>query len=54
MNEMFTLFVNYGLIIFSDFVGDPETRYQVGFYFIFYVGFVGFINVMLVFIDLII
>ena len=51
---MFTLFVNYGLIIFSDFVGDPETRYQVGFYFIFYVGFVGFINVMLVFIDLII
>ena len=54
MNEISTLFINYGLIIFSDFVGDPETRYKVGFYFIYYVGFVGLINIILVFIDLII
>jgi hypothetical protein len=52
MNEIFTLFNNYGLMMFSDFNADPVTKYKVGFYFIYYIAFTGVINVLLVFRDL--
>ena len=30
LNEFLALITSYGLIIFTDFVGDPEARFQCG------------------------
>ena len=53
MNEIFTFLNGYSLIIYSDYVNNPEVKYQVGWYFVYFFGFIGFTNISLVFYDII-
>jgi hypothetical protein len=52
-NEMFNLYSNYSLIVFTDFVPDVELRYKMGFKFVAMVIVVFLVNVGQVFYQLI-
>jgi hypothetical protein len=52
MNEIFTLISCYSMILFSELVPDVMIKYQLGFYFLYYVVFISLVNVTLVFYDL--
>ena len=47
-NEISLLFIYYFMFLFTDFIPDVEFRYTLGFYFIYLVGSVFFINLVLV------
>ena len=47
-NEISLLFIYYFMFLFTDFIPDVEFRYSLGFYFIYLVGFVFSINLLLV------
>ena len=47
-NEISLLFIYYFMFLFTDFIPDVEFRYTLGFYFIYLVGAVFFINLVLV------
>jgi hypothetical protein len=53
VNEIFTLFINYGLFIFTEFVPDVEVRYKMGFYYINLVSLVFAFNISLIAFDII-
>ena len=52
LNETFTLFSNYAMLLFTDFIQDLEFRYQLGFRAIGIILTVVALNIMLVFYDL--
>ena len=51
-NEVFTLFSNYFMIMFTDFIPDLEYRYSLGFKAIAIILIVVGLNILLVFYDL--
>lgn len=53
VNETFTLFITYFMFLFTDFILDVEYRYKLGYRFIAFVGFIFFVNVALVFYDMV-
>jgi hypothetical protein len=53
VNETFTLFITYFMFLFTDFILDVEYRYKLGYRFVAFVGFIFFVNVALVFIDMV-
>ena len=48
MNEVIMLFFNYFFFLFTDFLGTPELRYEVGKYFIYLTIFVICVNFALI------
>ena len=48
MNEVTMLFFNYFFFLFTDFLGTPELRYEVGKYFIYLTIFVICVNFALI------
>lgn len=44
LNEIFQLFSNYFMFLFTEFIGDMEARYEIGYAFIGYVSFVFVVN----------
>ena len=48
MNELFTFALCYSMILFSDLVPSPETKYTIGFSLMYAVGAIVLINVLLV------
>jgi hypothetical protein len=48
LNEINLLFIYYFMFLFTEFVPDVELRWRLGFYFIYLVGMVFFINVAVV------
>ena len=52
MNETFTLFSNYFMILFTDLIPSIEVRYMLGFRAIAIILIVVAINILLVFYDL--
>jgi hypothetical protein len=48
LNEIFQLFSNYFMFLFTDFIGDVEFRYQIGYSFIGYVSIVFLINLSII------
>lgn len=53
VNEIFTLFINYYLFIFTEFVPDVQVRYTMGFYYINLVGLIFAFNISLIAFDII-
>ena len=52
MSEVTMLFFNYFLFLFTDFIGDVKTRYQVGKFFIYFTLLMIAINMMFISISL--
>lgn len=52
LNESFYFFANYAMILFSELVGDAETRYQMGYKFTFFILIVFVVNFILIFGDM--
>ena len=52
MSEMTMLFFNYFLFLFTDFIGEVETRYKVGKFFIYFILVMITINMIFVSISL--
>ena len=52
MSEMTMLFFNYFFFLFTDFIGEVETRYKVGKFFIYFILVTITINMMFVSISL--
>ena len=52
LNEIFQLFSNYFMFLFTDFIGDVEFRYQIGYSFIGYVSMVFLINLSIIVADM--
>jgi len=49
-NEFFTLVINYHLMMFTDFVQDPQTRELIGNSLVYLTGGNFAINVLLIFV----
>ena len=52
LNEIFQLFSNYFMFLFTDFIGDVEFRYQIGYWFIGYVSLVFLVNLSIIVADM--
>ena len=52
LNEIYTLLLSYTLIVFSNFVHDPEAKYTLGWWFIGSLMLNGCINISIITYDL--
>lgn len=45
-NESSVVVLTLGLLLFTDFVGDPEERYKYGYYFLYTAAFTACANLV--------
>ena len=53
LNEIFQLFSNYYMFIFTEWVGQIEFRYDVGYSLIAYIAMVFLVNITIIMSDMV-